>query len=243
MDIDSVFYTCKCASSCRHITIETYKRLLRHRKIMAIVNYMQEFAKPLYIYGGYLRNLINGIDENDVDIYIDQDHSAHSWARYLVELIDHIKLKYKVKIIYAYGRDSNGCVKFQTEYKDAKSWPAEIGIQEYDYEGKQYMFTRPESYKSYQIQIDGILFDLHTQVNYIQLFKTSCDYTCNNLYLDGNLIKLRVVEPKLVGASTSVALINKACEDIKRKQLIWVNSRIDMTYRTKKMIRYGYVML
>lgn len=222
MDINSVFYSCKCTGNCQHITLETYKRRVKHEKIMAIVNYMQNYTtKPIYVYGGYLRNLINGEDENDVDVYFDQPHSLHKWRRHLLKIEKHLKLKYKV--------ESGAHEHFAKLEKQLKLESVTYGLPLTYCMQECIDVQDPAEYAGLKIRINGILFDFHTQINGSMKFTDTCDYTCNNLYLDGNLLKARIT-----------ADVPSIIHHIQRKQLIPVNSTINMAYRTEKMTKYGY---
>ena len=60
-----------------------------YSKVMRIVRHISDtLQSPVYIYGGFLRNIIEGQEKvaDDIDLWIDAAHSETSWSRAICHL-------------------------------------------------------------------------------------------------------------------------------------------------------------
>jgi hypothetical protein len=171
-----------------------------YRKVIDIINSLSQSTSiyydgkcpNIYIFGGFIRNLIEHYylndtyfsTPNDIDIWFDysdisyrRTHSYTSWSKELTIMLENIKNKYNL-----------------IEFVQPKIYGIHL------------------TYGLSTIKIDDITFDLCTKVNHFSTFNTLCDFTCNNLYIDlnGNLHK----------KIDCLYTIQDSIEHIKNKKLI-----------------------
>lgn len=149
--------------------------------------------KTMKIFGGFIRDIINGVDYNDIDIYFDN----YIFSKNLIlRIASSIKEKFtefeeiKDINIYAYTHDSvirdlYGNIKMEVILQDDKI----------------------------------IKFDISTTVNFNKnvIFNMICDYSINNLYVDFNgendnpfsELKLRITENTPSIEETIIHIKNK----------------------------------
>ena len=134
-----------------------------YNKIIEIVKTIENFAQcEIYIYGGFIRNIIdnyysnNNLTPTDIDLWFNFGENINISYNYWKEKIEILLIQ--LRRVY---QVENNYIFF--DMRDTR-----------------------DKYGLCKIKINGIIFDFCTKINNENRFDILCDYTVNNLYIKTN---------------------------------------------------------